>query len=82
MTEKELMSISLDLSILMDCILDADATSEETANHAIVFAQQFLKNNPKIKERVGIIIGSFDSDADDFIRRWNLNIEWIKNWEK
>jgi len=82
MTQKEIESISLDITLLMQTILDVSATSEETANKAITFAMQFLKNNPKIKEHVGELIGSYSADDPNMDFLWDIHIEWLKNWDK
>ena len=82
MTQKEIENISLHVAILMQAVLDVNSTPEETANYAITFAKQFFCEFPKIKETVGDILDSFDENDPNFNLKWDLNIEWIKNWSK
>jgi hypothetical protein len=82
MTAKETRDLSIDMSILMESILDINSSSEEVANAAIGFAKQIFKQHPKIKEETGNIIGCFESNDPYFNDYWDRNIEWIKNWSK
>lgn len=80
MNKKDALSIGIDLSILMDSILDKNSKPDDVANMAITFAASVLKSNPEVRVVVDRTFSNYES-GEDFNRNWDREIAWLK-WEK
>ena len=71
MNQKEKKEIGLNMTMLMESILDENSQSEDVANTAINFAADMLKMFPEVRQFV-------ESSLED---DWDKNVAWI-NWER
>lgn len=71
MNAKEKKEIGLNMTMLMQVIMNKDCNSEDVSNHAIYFARDMLLKFPEIREFVEVMF------QDD----WDESVAWIK-WEE
>jgi hypothetical protein len=76
MTNKEIVDIGLDLTILMTAILD-DSSVEHVANTSVTFIKTILNKYPKLKSFIDDRMCSYNTNADDFNANWDREIRWI-----
>ena len=72
MTKKEVLDIGIDISVLLDYILDEYTDSSDVANSAIIFLVSVLKKHPELRKFVAEIYN------DDFDKQ----VAWIKFEDK
>jgi hypothetical protein len=68
MTERELIDIGINMTILVEAVMNKELDPEEVANVAMNFCVDMLKRYPKIK---GIV-------EEKFTENWDEHIMWIK----
>lgn len=71
MNAKDRKEIGLNLTVLMDAILNENSSAEEVANSAIDFCAEMYKKYPELKDYIETV------RCDDF----DQYVRWI-NWER
>ena len=81
MKNTEVKDLGINLFIFLEDILNEDSRAEDVANSGISMVIEILRNHPKIHHYIDDMMTSYDSEDDNFEKRWDLEIAWIK-WAK
>lgn len=77
MTKDESLDIALGVTTVLRSHF-SENRAETTANMAVQFIKDLLRQYPKVAEDVDRCFDSFETDAQDFNQKWEQKIEWIK----
>lgn len=81
MKRNDIIEIGINMTILIDAILNKNSSAESVANTGISFAQSMLTKYPELRQFVDDVICSYDKEDEDFNEKWDRQIAWI-DWEK